>query len=54
MLDGPTHQYSNKAETLPQLQYVGGWAEGGSTKLLVWLNIEDLEYATLIWEIAFD
>lgn len=29
MPGGPTHQYSNKAENLPQLQYVGGLSGGG-------------------------
>lgn len=53
MPGGPTHQHSNKAENLPQLQYVGGGAERRA-KLLVWLNTEDLGSATLIWEIAFD
>lgn len=46
----PTHEYSNKAKNLLQLQCVGG---GGverrrGAKLLVWLNTEDLESATLI------
>lgn len=54
MPGGPIHQYSNKAENLPQLQYVGGLSGGRRAKLLVWLNTEDLESATLIWEIAFD
>lgn len=45
----PTHEYSNKAKNLLQLQCVGGGVERRrGAKLLVWLNTEDLESATLI------